>query len=72
MTILNSIIKNYIALTNYYIVNNTFTQQVITAMRVQKQKNGVKKMTILNFNTLRNYTTIYHTYQLLFGKNTFT
>ena len=71
MTISNSIhlqiILHYITFTDYYIVKDTFRLTSIHSnVNVEINKNNrVNKMTIFKINTLTNYTTLYHTYQLL-------
>ena len=62
-------ILHYITLTFYYIVKDTFRWQVITVIAdVEKENNGVKMLMSHLINTLRIYTTLYHTYPLLYCK----
>ena len=58
---------HYITLTDYYIVKGhiQITSNHINVNVKQKKYNRVNK---IEFNTLRNYTTLYHTYYILYCK----
>ena len=59
----------YIALTNYYIVKDTFRRGVMTDNTINvKTKKWSEQNYKIVFNILRIHITIHHTYQLLYHK----